>query len=514
MAAQTTNLPLPLASFQLQDLRSSAKRLVGCYPEMVPPDGNTDVKSPNATTPVALRRWPGITSILNTNIPGDTVRGMWEMAGTQYAVIGANFYSLSYNPVSHTTILTQLNGTTPIPGSSFVKMTDNGACLVILVPGTTNCYTYTPFAGGNAFNPLVSSFFQILGGAIDCWYVDTFIVFLANNNGGNGSFTFFNDDGRQVSGNSQITFTTAASFSRQFGTDPFYAMCVDHREVIMFGSRTTEGFINTGNATGSPFSAAPDTYMPYGVSPFCAYTVALQDSSPFWVANDLTVRRRQGQVPQKVSNPYVEKVLQEANQNNELTGAYALTPTWHGHPMYILTIPLAGHSLVYDCLTQQWFDLSSVIGTNEAYWRPLSYYNGFGLQLVGDGQTGQIGFLDPTVTTEFGGSNNICAVTLQTLYNQNKRIIVRRIEAVVTAGQGFVPGVAPKIELFLSDNWGVTFYTAGDDNQTLGVPGDTDSRSYWLNLGAHRSLVPQIRVTDSTPVFTVDVNADIEPCSS
>jgi hypothetical protein len=503
--------PLPLASYQLPDLRASAKRLVGCYPEVTPPDGQTDNKTPNNQIPIALRRWPGITGIANTNIPGDSVRGMWEMAGTQYAVIGSNFYSVTFNPVTLATVLSKLNGSIPITGNGFVKMTDNGACLVILQPGTTNCWTYTPFSGGGGFQTLTATFFQNLGGAIDCWYVDTFIVFLANNNGGAGSYTFFNDDGRQVSGNAQITFTTAASFSRQFGTDPFYGICVDHRQLLLFGSRSTEGFVNTGNAVGTPFSAAADTYMPYGVSIYGAYTIALQDNTAFWLCNDLSIRRREGQTPARISNPGIEAILQQANQANQLTGAYAMTPTWHGHPMYILTIPLAARTLCYDCLTQQWWELTSIISGHQVQWRVLSWYNGFGLQLVGDSLTGQIGFLDPTTELEFGAGNPVtCAITLQPIYQQNKRITTWRTEAVVTAGQGFVPAVAPKIMLNLSDNWGQTFYTVGSEDQTLGVPGDTDNRAQWFVLGQHRSLVQQIVVTDSTPLFTVDVTSDYE----
>ena len=509
MAAQTKNLPLPLASYQLQDLRASAKRLVGCYPEPVPPDGQSDVMDPNAASaPVTLRRWPGITNLASTNTVGDTVRGMWEMMGVQYAVIGANFYS-----VSMTGILTKLNGATPITGTGFVRMSDNQACLVILQPGTTNCWTYCP--NGAGFQLLTSAFFQALGGAIDVWYLDTFMVFLANNNGGNGSYTFFNDDGKQVSGNNQITFTTAASFSRQFGTDPFYAMAIDHRQGLFFGSRTTEGFVNTGNATGSPFSAASDTFMPLGVHPQCQFSAVLQDNTVFWVANDLSVRRREGQTPLRVSNPGIELVLQEAQQAGQLTGTYALAPVWHGHPMLVITVPLAARSLVYDCVTQQWWELSSIVSGQDVQWRPLSWYNGFGRQLVGDGLSGTIGFLDPTVNTEYGSANpTLCQMILQPIYNQNKRVIVRRIEAVITVGQGTVNAYAPKVTLLLSDNWGTTFYPVGDEDQTLGMPGDTDDRAFWLNQGAHRSLVAMLRVTDSSPLFTVDVNADIELCSS
>jgi hypothetical protein len=509
--AQQKVVPLPLASYQLEDLRAGSKRLIGCYPEPAQQAQTDDEKDQQ---PASLRRWPGLSTFTPSGLI-NPLRGMWEMAGVMYAVIGFDLYTIS----SAGAITLVPGSTSGIIGNGFVRMTDNGACLVVLVPGTDVCYTYTPFSGGGGVQQLTNSFFLALGGALDVWFVDTYIVFLANNNNGNGSYTFFNDDGRQVSGNGQITFTTAASFNRQFGTDPFYAMCVDHREILMFGSRSSEGFVNTGNPTGTPFSAAADTYMTYGVHPLCPYSVALQDNSVFWVCNDLTVRRRNGQTPTRVSTPGVEAVLSNAAKNNLLTGMYALTspaggPTWNGHPFYVLTIPLAERTLVYDCVTQQWFDLVSVLDGQEIQYRGLSYFNGFGKQLIGDSESGTIGYLDDTVQTEFGNPNApvVCAFTTQALYDTNNRQIVRRVEAVVTAGAGPTPGVAPRISLLLSDNWGQTYDVSGDDSQTLGVPGDTSNRALWWNLGQYYSLVMQFRVTDASPTFTVDITATVEPC--
>jgi hypothetical protein len=509
--AQQTSIPLPIASYQLADLRASSKRLIGCYPEPAQQTQPDDIKDQQ---PAVLRRWPGLSNFTPVGLT-NPVRGIWEMAGTVYAVVGFDLYTLSAAGA-----FTLVPGSTSgIVGSGFVRITDNGACLVILVPGTDVCFTYTPFSGGGGLQQLTSSFFLALGGAIDCWFVDSYIVFLANNNNGNGSYTFFNDDGRQVSGNAQITFTTAASFSRQFGTDPFYGMCVDHREILMFGSRSSEGYVNTGNPTGTPFSSASDTYMPYGVHPNCPYSIALQDNSVMWVANDLTVRRRNGQTPERISTAGVEAVLSNAEKLGLLTGTYALSspagsPTWNGHPFYILTIPLMERTLVYDCVTQQWFDLVSVLDGQEIQYRGLSYLNAFGKQLIGDSETGTIGFLDDTVQTEFGNAAApvVCAFTTQPLYNNNNRVIVRRVEAVVTAGQGPTPAVAPRISLLLSGNWGETFNAAVDDSQTLGVPGDTGNRAIWWNLGQHYSLVMQFRVTDASPTFAVDVTAWVEPC--
>ena len=509
-AQQPTTIPLPLSSLQLPDLRASCKRLVNCYPEPLPGDNPNNPSDTKDGQPAALRRWPGITTLAN---PG-AVRGIWEMRGVVYIVVGGALYVL--NSAGTTT---NVSPGLSIPGTGFVRMTDNTNCMVILVPGTDYLFTYTLPASGlglGTFAQLPNSgsttFFYNLGGALDVWFVDGYLVFLANNNAGNGSLTFFNDDGYIAEGaGNPITFVTAASFTRQFGTDPFFAMIVDHREVIMLGSRTTEGYVNTGNATGTPFSTAPDTYMPYGTNPFCTYAVANQDNSPFWVANDLTVRRRNGQTPVKVSNAGVEAILQYASVNGQLAGCYALTPTVGGHPFYVLTIPLLQRTLAYDCVTQEWIDLSSEINGQEIQWQPIVWYNAFGLQLVGSAVSGAIGYLDPTVSTEFGSAPVVVELTCQPIYQNNYRIVTRRLELVCTAGQGPTPGVAPRVNLLLSDNWGASFVAANDDTQTLGLPGDTDNRAVWWNLGQHRSLVTKFRISDASIAFTVDVQADIEP---
>jgi hypothetical protein len=495
----TTTIPLPTSSYVLGDQRASSKHLIGCYAEALDQDTPADTKGAPPNPPISLRRWPGIVQLTTTGISTDQVRGMWEMSGIQYAVIGQNLYQVSANFV-----LTAVNAT-PIPGSGLVRMTDNGRCLVILIPNSTQAWTYTPYYA-TKWAPITSAFFLTYG-AIECWFGDTFIVFLGQNNptalAANGS-VFFNDDGRQVSGNGPITFGTAEVFIREFGTDPFYGMAVDHREIVMFGSRTSEGFVNTGNPIGTPFSSAPDTYMPYGVHITSAYSIALQANTIFWVANDLTVRYRNGQIPQRVSNPGIELVLREANKLGQLQGCYALTPTMDGHPFYIIVIPLAQRTLAYDCVTQKWFDLESQGLGN---WRALCWYNGFGLQLIGDSLTGAIGYLDPDVQTEFGTSPVICAWTYQPVYNGNNRIVHKRVEMVVTSGGAAPLAQPPTINLRYSDNFGRTWDTFQPQN--LGVDADNNARAVWFKLGESRSRIYQGCVTDATPIFTVDTQAEL-----
>jgi hypothetical protein len=503
--------PLPVGSYVTQDPRASCKRLVGCFSEAVAQDAPDDSRS--KASPVTLRRMPGIRQPAGFGDgSGLPVRGMWEMAGVEYVVIGPNLYSVAWSPITQIAALTKVNGATNITGFGFVRMTDNGACLVILEPGTANAWTYTPFAGGGGFQVLSNSFFVNLGGAIDCWFIDSMIVFLAANPPstlGYGSMTFFNDDGRLVSGNAQITFTTAASFTREFGTDPFIGGAVDHREMMLIGARSGEGYVNTGNPTGTPFSSAPDSFLALGCHPLCAYSIASQDQSFFWVANDKTVRRRNGQTPLRVSNSGVENIL----GTSDLTGCYALTPTVYGHPLWILTMPNAGganvgRTIAYDALTNQWFELQS---GNLGSWRPLCYHNGLGLQLLGDSQSDAVGIIDEANFLEFGATQ-LCQITTQALYDDDKRFTERRLELVITMGGSTSATYAPIVDLYISDDSAKTFMQFSDP-QNLGTQGQnegTGQRATWWNLGQSRNRVHMFQITDASPLFTVDIQAMIE----
>ncbi len=496
MAYSSVPIPLPAGSYQLPDPRASYKKLVGCFAEPEDQDASSDDK--NGPPLITLRRMDGLTKITGDGT-GNPVRGMWEMAGVEYVVIGPTLYSVGVGSLSSPAVGANLNPIgTGIPGNSFIRMSDNGACLVMLVPFTNLCWTYSPGSGG--FQQLTASFFLTLG-AIDLGFVDSFMVFLSTN-----GTTFFNDDGRTVSGVGQITFTTAASFSREFGTDQFVGMAIDHREILMFGTRTSEGYVNAGNPTGTPFSSAPDSFMAIGVHPNGSYTVGSQDQSVFFVANDRTVRRRNGQTPTKVSNAGIDQILK---QPNALLDSYALTPTIGGHPMYVLTMPAIQRTLAYDCLTSKWFELESIVGnTNLGYWRPLVYHNGLGLQLLGDSQSDSIGYLDATVTTEFGNPM-VCAFTTQSVSSNNDRITHRRIELVCTMGGAINQTAIPKVDLLCADDDSGVFISFSDP-QNLGGQGQTDNRAYWFNLGQVRSRIYQFRVTDPTELFTYGVFATLE----
>jgi hypothetical protein len=484
----TMSIPLPVGSYVAADPTASCKRLVNIFSEPVPADSVLqELKGGNPyqeSAPSFLRRWAGIKPFASDGTSNRT-RGLWTMQGVLYAVIGPTLYSISKSG-------TAVELGTGIPGNSFVRMTDNTACLVILVPNSTNCYTYCPNSAGIHFQQLTASLFTTYG-AIDCHFVDSFIVFLATN-----GRLFYNDDGQIVSGQEQITFTTNATFPREFGTDLFVGMGTDHRVLTLFGLLSSESYVNVGNPVGTPFSTAPQSFVELGCHPDAPYTIALQDQALFWVANDKTVRRKNGQTAQRVSNSGIEAILEHAN----LQGSYALTPSIAGHALWVLVIPKSYRTVVYDCLTQEWFEIDSY---GLGYWRALCYNNAYSRQFVGDTEGHGIGYLDTNVFTEYGATM-VSSFTTQPIYKDHNRVSHRRLELIISTGQGGFTGA--NLSLYVSDDSANTF--RGFPDRNLGPLGSFFIRVIWFNLGQSRNRVYRFSTSDPTPTFTVQITADLE----
>jgi hypothetical protein len=486
----TTQVPIPTGSYRLPDPRASARRLVNCFSEVAPQD-NLSNDSKQKAPPVILRRAPGISSFAN-NSTSNAVRGMWMMLGVEYVVIGPSLYTLS-----STGTLSFI--ATGIAGSGLVRMTDNTACLAILIPGTYTAYTYTV---ANGFAQITDPGFTAYG-AIDLGFIDGYIVFLALN-----GREFFNDDGQFTSGQGPITFTSGAVFPREYGTDAFVGMTIQNRTIYMLGQRTSEAYINAGTpgTTNSPFANAPDGYLELGMVPGSGYAIAKQDNSIFWLANDRTIRRLNGATPVRVSNHGIESILALI----DVTGSYGFAYSLGGHLFVAFTFPAAdaARTLVFDCTTGEWHEMSSF---GLGYWRPLCCHNAFGQFLVGDSQSGHIGVLDVAVRTEFG-TVRTSTWTHQPIYDNDNRISHRRLELVL--GGGFAPltgssdATAPFITLFASDDGGMTFRAF--PVRSLGTTGQYLNRAVWFGLGMSRQRVYQFELSADVETWITDLLAELD----
>ncbi len=488
-------LSLPTGSYSLPEPRASVRRLVNCYSEVAPNVTGLDAKSKDP--PVILRRTPGIVQWNQTGnlVPGyppvASVRGMFVMAGTLYAVVGDQLGS--YDQFGNYTFLG-----TGIPGSGRVYMTGNGYCLVIILPGLVPGIGYT-WDLADGLLPITASTF-VTYGAAQVGFIDSYIVFLQANGRG-----FYNDDGQITSGTGPITFNNFGQLPREFGTDPFVGMQVLNRVIWCFGELTSECYIDAGNTAGSPFASSPNNFMELG----CANgnTVVKQNQTIFWIANDLTVRcinNQSGITPTRVSNHAIEAILQDIT----ITDAYSMAYSLSGHLMVVFVFPTAQRTLVYDCITTEWHEMSSYgIG----YWRPFCIANAYGKQLIGDSQpTAQIGYLDPGTYTEFG--NTLVATWIhQPVYAGHMRLRHRRLEIVLGTGEAPLTGQGsePLITLQMSDDGGHTWRTM--PARSLGSEGKRATRAVWYNLGTSRERVYQFNLSDPVELWLTDVTLDALP---
>lgn len=496
------SLALPTGSYSLPEPRASVRRLVNCFSESAPQVSSVDSKDKDP--PVILRRAPGITtwatlpnfkeargasptknSIVTSYNP---VRGMCMMAGVLYVVAGTTLYSVNSQGV-----FTSLGP--GVQGSGRVFMNGNGYCLVIVLPNPNYILGYT-WNSGVGLQRITATTFTTFG-ALNLGFIDSYLVFLQQNGRG-----FFNDDGQIISGTGPITFNNFGQFPREYGTDPFVGMGICDRIIWMFGQLTTEAYVDVGNTAGSPFASAPNNFIELGCA--AGQTVTKQNQTLFWLANDKTIRYLNGTTPVRVSNHAIEAILQTI----VISDAYGLAYSLGGHQMVAFTFPTAGRTLVYDCTTTEWHEMSSYgIG----YWRPYCQVNAYGMQLVGDSQnTGLIGFLDPTAYTEFG-EPMIATWIHQPVYSGHDRIRHRRLEIVLGTGEAPLSGQGsiPEITLKISDDGGHTWRTL--PTRSLGSEGERYVRAQWWNLGMARERVYQFNLSDPIALWLTDATLEIYP---
>lgn len=456
---QPLPLALPIASYKLPNPSASCSRLLNCYIEQAAPDSNKG--------PSILRRAPGISTVLDLeDVDGDTGRGLYNFNDELYALVGATLSKVSAGHAVTTV------GT--VPGSERVTLADNGEDFVIWRPFNDTIYSSDGATVAQLTDPMLDD-----GAASPC-FVDGYLVFRRPN-----TPDFFN------TGLNALTFNGLDIASAEGAPGNIVGLIVDNREVIPLKERTTELWYNAGNSPGSPFSRSPSGFLQLGTA--AGQSPGSIDNSPFWLANDLTVRRLAGSTPTRVSQHGIEAILQRTS----VSDAYGLTYTQEGHLFYCVVLPFAARTIVYDCTTQQWHERDSL---GYGAWRPSHIVSCYGRQYVLDRVSGKLGILDPDTHEEFGEPQRV-AWTYQPVYAQGNRVSHRRLELGLGAGKGTAIGQGqhPLATLKVSDDGGETFDTL--PTVSLGAMGQYDTTVDWWNLGESPNRVYQIEVTDPVQLF-------------
>ena len=461
---------MPVINFAVQSYKSkslpvSAQRAVNCYAEKQPED---------AKTPVALFGAPGLNTF--AKVGNGPIRGMRLMNNVAYIVSGQRLYSLT-----STGVVTDLGGS--ITGNGFTPMSDNGTqiCIVNGVSG----YIWAATTG-----------FQIISdpnfhAAASVTFFDNFFAF--DWVGTNKWFISNSQDG--------TTYTGTDFASAEVSSDFVLSLLNQQENMLIFGQRTIETWYDAG-AVNFPFQRVTGATIERGCA--AALTPVKEDSSVFFLGDDLVFYRLNGTALVRQSTHAIEQTWQTYQT---VSDAYCFSYTFEGHKFINVVFPSANATWILDLSTGLWHERESWDQNNNNYgrWRGTCALEAFGLVLIGDLYSNNVGFLTSSAYTEFGNTMRMFA-TSPPLHDDRQRIFVSVLEMDVESGVGTTSGQGqnPIIYMDYSKDGGRTFVNLQRFN-SLGAIGAYLTRVRWLKLGQSRQWVFRVHISD--PVKRVIVRA-------
>jgi hypothetical protein len=450
-------------SYQSRSLPFSCQRTINLYPERAEAE---------ARDALVMFGTPG--TVQWVDIGGSSgCRGALYMDGRIYAVIGTTLYSIIANG-TYTSLGT-------IGGTDRLSMAGNGfdVCIVSRDAGS---FIYS-LSGGLV--QITSAGFQPSQG----------VAFI------NQRFVHVKQSSQQYFWSALAdgaTYDALNVNSAEANPDLIVGNLADNGEVWLFGEFNAEVHSNTGDPA-NPFQRINGAILQKGI--YSRDVCARMANTVFWLGNDGVVYAAQGYQPQRISTHAIETQLNESDK----TGAYALTYSQEGHNFFVLTLPAADLTFVYDSTIGQWHERSSRINQQDGYWRPSHIVEAFGRLYVFDSFSGRVGYLDLDTYTEFG--EPIISTRISMVYSANaKPVLMSCLQVIAETGVGLENGDDPMILMSYSDDGGRTY--SNDREGSLGAIGQYRKRVKWNRLGRFYQRVVRLRI--SAPVRRAIISAEAE----
>jgi hypothetical protein len=361
-------IPLLGGSYFSRSGFANAQRCVNMFPEK-----NTQ----DAVAPVVHFPTPGLT-LLGTSPTVGPWRGLYVASnGKLFGVCGSNLYYIDRG----------FNCTSLITLSTFeypATFADNGTTMVVCDNGSAAQVDLNTNAA-SAMNALAnwqpSSFVAFL---------DTFLLFTAP-----GKRTFF------TSLSNTIQFDPLYVASKTGASDPIKALLVNHRDIWLIGSKTTEIWNNVGGAQ-FPFQRQEGVFIQHGT--IAPYSAAWYNLQVFFLSQDnngeCIVLMGSGYQVQPVTKP---PQVYAFSQYNRVDDAVGFCYQQSGHPFYVLTFPSANKTWVYDISTDEWHEWVCIdqFGHEHRHRSNCTAY-AYGFNVVGDFANGKLYALDEANGTDEG----------------------------------------------------------------------------------------------------------------
>lgn len=499
--------PILGSAYVARSVNAADNRMVNLYPEVVPEGGQM---------PAYLNRAPGLK--FQQTIGTGPIRGLWahQTQGTDfYVVSGSQVYKLTSLTATPTLLGTITPGTTP------VSIADNGDQIVFVT--NPDAYIYTESTG--TFAKVTDPDFP---GAVTVGYLDGYFVFNEPNSQKIWVTSLL--DGTQID---PLDFASAEG-----SPDGVVGVLVDHREVWVFGTDSTEVWYNAG-VPDFPLARIQGAFNEIGcVAP---YSTAKLDNSVFWLGCDARgqgiVYRAQGYIGQRISTHAVEWQIQ---QYSNMSDAVAYTYQQDGHAFYVLNFPTGGTTWVYDVAAGVWHERASFVAGDFDRHRGNCQCNFAGHTVIGDYQNGNIYTFDLTTYADNGqpqkwlrswralptGQNNLrrtaqhslqlnCEVGVGLNGTPPSEVPLTTLdlnftdqEYTVSSPTTAVQGADPQVMLRWSDDGGHTW--SNEHWVSIGKIGGYGRRAIWRRLGMTQKLRDRVyEISGTDPVKISIIGAEL-----
>ena len=144
--------------------------------------------------------------------------------------------------------------------------------------------------------------------------------------------------------------------------DPIIGLARQNNQLLAMGEYSTEYFYDAGNATGSPLSKNDAITIQIGLAALS--TVSDHEKTVLWVAQSRLGGRSvwmiDGFQAKQIGANAIERMLDLETTASAIT---AIVARMKGHYLYILNLPTANRTVVYDMEEKTWTEWSSWNGT-------------------------------------------------------------------------------------------------------------------------------------------------------
>ena len=329
--------------------------------------------------------------------------------------------------------------------------------------------------------------------------------------------------GRVFASDSNVLNFDSLSYAKKEGAiDPLQTLAVLKRYLWLIGTESTEIWNNTGGSP-FPFSIVTGPFINFGTG--SKYSVANSPDSLFWLA-----RNKQGYGQVVEGNGYTATVVssfgisQLLQEYPDISDAIGYCYQMGGHFFYVLILPLADKTFVYDLMTHQWHEWLSADSAGKLHrHRSNCYASAYGYQFVGDYANGNVYSLDAGVYDEVGtpiqrirtfphGPETVTQFGSNLVDFKRKRFwsFIADMQVGSVGGDtptGTFPVDGPVVSLRWSDTRGLSW---GDPVlQSLGPSGNYLRSIKWSRIGMARDRVYELRW--SANVFTALQGAFVTP---